>query len=513
MVLDDKESSIRHFRNRIDPVDDLFFEDELEEQGTVETVVAQMEHYITHPSDWVEDMVGIKLQPWQRDVLTDLALHRFVSVRSGHGVGKSCLMALALLWFLATHPYSLVIATAPSKEQLLDVLWRECAKWIRESSRLDEIFQWRNDCIEVKADPKEWYAVARTAAIKKSKDGGTFTVEGLQGRHSEALLYLIDEAAGVDEAVLETIEGALTTPYCYVLMAGNPNRTTGTFYKSHNEERHLWKTHHVNSEDCDNCERAYVSRMLTKCHGNREHPLYLIRVRGEFPPATFNQLYPLRDIVRCQSLQFSVPAIAPVRIGIDPARFGDDATCFCVTQGDDEIIHLRMDLFNQLNTMEIAGYAVNYIREYKPVSVRIDEIGMGAGVIDRLHELGFTQVIGVNSSAKPETRKDPSEPEYLNLRSQLNWNLARLIQTDKIQLLNDDFLTAEMLPITYKFTSDGKIQIKSKDDMKADGHDSPNRTDALALAVAKVTKLITRKTAKVSSKYRSTFGTLPIFGR
>ena len=152
-----------------------------------------------------------------------------VSVRSGHGVGKSASAAWVLSWFVETHDFAKVPCTAPSSHQLRDILWGELSKWRRRADELSaqrgdhprfwlsKLFRLLTDSL---TDPgaKDWGAFARTA--KKENP------EALQGFHGAALLYIIDEASGVDESIFEAAEGALSTPGARVLMLGNPTRTT-----------------------------------------------------------------------------------------------------------------------------------------------------------------------------------------------------------------------------------------------------------------------------------------------
>src|SRR5262249_42901793 len=144
-----------------------------------------------------------------------------VTVRSGHGVGKSSCAAWVLSWFLETHDYAKVPCTAPSSSQLRDILWGELGKWRRIAderslARGDPQRFWLGSPFRLTADAltdplaRDWGAFARTARKEAP--------ESLQGFHGEHLLYIIDEASGVDEAIYEAAEGALSTPGARVLM-------------------------------------------------------------------------------------------------------------------------------------------------------------------------------------------------------------------------------------------------------------------------------------------------------
>lgn len=456
-------------------------------------------HYIDNPVDWVEDLIGIQLYDWQKDVMNALVRDRFVTVRSGHGVGKSCFSSCTALWFLCTHPFCKVICTAPTKEQLYDVLWAEASKWIRHSKKLNQLVDWQRDRIVVKTNPEEWFAIARTAEVKKLGKTGLAMAEGLQGRHAESILYILDEASGIDEVIMQTIDGALTSDDSYVLMIGNPTRTSGTFYDSFHTKRHLWTPFHVNSEDSKQVSKRWVQRMLEK-YGSRDHMLYKIKVRGEFPDASDNAVFGLSAIEDAQNSQLTHTVYDPVEIGVDVARYGSNKTVFAVKRGPSII---KIDSYTQLSTMETAGRCVQYIREYKPYAMKIDANGVGAGVYDRLQEMKFKEVIPVYNGNSPE-----DDVLFVNVRAETYWNLRNLLEQRQLKLPGvktqaGEQLVEEMTGITYKVNSKGKILIESKEDMMARGIKSPDALDAVVLACMQAQR----------RKQKTRFSNVSFFGR
>src|SRR5262249_39784747 len=147
--------------------------------------------------------------------------------------------------------------TAPTAHQLSDVLWGEIAKWHR---RLREPFRsWirvKADRVELVSAPGESFAVARTARKEEP--------EALQGFHSENMLFLIDEASGVDDIVFEVGEGAMSTAGAKTLMTGNPTRPSGYFHQAFHGFRARWRTMRVNAEDCALVAPAFVEDMAAK---------------------------------------------------------------------------------------------------------------------------------------------------------------------------------------------------------------------------------------------------------
>jgi hypothetical protein len=167
---------------------------------------------------------------------------------------------------------------------------------------------------------------------------------------------------------------------------------------------------------------------------------------------------------------------APIHIGVDVARFGTDRTVICVRQGNHVI---ALNQHQKLNTMRTTGLVVDAIHKYNPQSVRIDEIGIGAGVLDRLHELNHTRVEGINVGNKA------TDPEhFFNLRSELYDNLRARFEEGLIKIPNDDDLIGQLATIRVEYTSRGQLKVEPKETIRRRSLPSPDKADALLLAFA-----------------------------
>ena len=154
-----------------------------------------------NPLIFVRDVLGATPEPWQAEALEAVGKHDRVSIRSGHGVGKTTLEAWLILWFLLTRQNCKIPVAANSQDQLRDTIWPEIAKWHRQlPDALKAMIDVQAERIVVVHDPEGAFAVRRTA----SKDNP----EALQGFHAEHLLFLIDEASGIDDIVFEVGMGA-----------------------------------------------------------------------------------------------------------------------------------------------------------------------------------------------------------------------------------------------------------------------------------------------------------------
>ncbi|HEX2615245.1 MAG TPA: hypothetical protein VHL10_07115 [Nitrososphaera sp.] len=152
--------------------------------------------------------------------------------------------------------------------------------------------------------------------------------------------------------------------------------------------------------------------------------------------------------------------------------------------------------------METTGRIVDLINELNPASVRIDAIGIGAGVYDRLKELGFRNIVPIVSGSKAS-----NPAKFINLRAEMHWNLRILLQSGEFKIPDDDNFVAEASPITYKILSSGKIQIESKDDLLERGFASPDHVDSAVMTCTDPEQYIPRV------PHRAYFGSIPFMGR
>lgn len=161
-------------------------------------------------------------------------------------------------------------------------------------------------------------------------------------------------------------------------------------------------------------------------------------------------------------------------IGVDVAIGDSDKTAIIRRKGR---VAYNLETFSNLNTMEIAGLLKHVIERERPHRMYIDCIGVGAGVVDRLREHNFYFVEGVNVARSPN-QKD----RFRNLRAEL-WSEMRdwLAQEMPVQIPDNDTLHGDLTNLGYKYDSSGRLQIESKDDLKARGMPSPDTADALAL--------------------------------
>ena len=440
------------------------------------------------PAGFAAEVLGANPTDQQIEAGLALVARRRVSIRSGHGTGKSTFMAWCILWFLSSYFPAKVPATAPTSHQLDDVLWAELAMWHRKMQErmpgLASQFSWSQGAYRMASAPLESFAVARTSRPEKP--------EALQGFHAEHILFLIDEASGVAENVFEVAEGALSTAGAFVVMAANPTRQSGYFYDSHHRMRASWAALHWSGLDSPLVSKEYVANMLKK-YGERS-PVYKVRVLGDFIGAV-DGVISLELCEAARVREVGPIAGAPIIWGVDVARFGDDSSALAKRRGNHQIEPIR-EWWGQ-DTMQTVGIIKaewDAIEEPqgKPDVINVDVIGIGAGVVDRLKELGLpVKGINVAESEAVNSRKDK---HFNRLRDELWWHGREWLEALDCHLADDDETIAELTTPTYTMLSNGKIQVERKDELKARGVKSPNRADAWLLTFAKtVGSRVTRK--------------------
>ena len=420
--------------------------------------------YARAPIAFVREVLHQEPDAWQIEALRAVARgHTRIAIRSGHGVGKSCLAAWLVTWFANTRaPFKCAI-TAPSAPQMFDVLWPELVKWFQLlPDGWKSLWDITSDHITLRAD-RECFITARTSRPDKP--------EAMAGLHSANILLVADEASGIDEAVYEAAGGSMSSPGAVTVLIGNPTRSSGTFWRAHMLERDRWFTLKVSSADSKRVTPNFVAEMAQR-YGTDSNA-YRVRVLGEFPIADADTLIAASLVddamVRDVALDLSHPEIW----GVDVARFGNDASVLIKRRGS--VVPEMPRRWRNFDTMQLAGAlkAEYDAQQVKPALIIIDVIGIGAGVVDRLHEQNLP-ILGVNVAEVASTTG-----RYARLRDELWVRCREWLETRSVRLPRDDQLRDDLVAPRYAFLSDGRMQIESKNLMRARGLASPDSADAL----------------------------------
>ena len=427
---------------------------------------------------------------WQREVLRDIGEHikqnngkidfnvLRMAVSSGRGIGKSALVSWLVIWMLSTRIGSTTIVSANSETQLRSVTWAEITKWLALSLN--------SHWFEVSATrvmPAKWLTELVERDLKKGTrywgvEGRLWSEENpdaYAGVHNfDGVMLIFDEASGISDAIWAVAAGFFTenTPNRFWMAFSNPRRNTGYFYEAFNAKRDFWRNKVVDARSVEGTDKAVYEQIIQE-YGPDSVQAH-VEVYGEFPSAGDDQFIPVYLVDDATQRPRYKDATAPIIIGVDPARFGADATVIAVRQGRDLNLIKR---YRGDDTMEIVGRVIEAIEEFNPTLVVIDEGGLGAGIVDRLKEQRYKQVKGVNfgnKSTKPIMYGNKRAEMWGNMRE---WLKTASVPTDK--LLKSDLTSPKVKP-----DSKGTIFLEGKKEMKARGLASPDAADAIAVTFA-----------------------------
>lgn len=439
--------------------------------------------YRDHPVLFVREVLGANPLPWQEDFLRAVARgERRISVRAGHGVGKSTVCSWALIWHMVTRYPQKSVVTAPTAAQLFDALYSELKSWINKLPPiLKDLFEVFSDRINLKDAPESSFISARTSSSERP--------EALAGVHSENVLLIVDEASAVPEAVFEAAAGSMSGHSATTILISNPTRNSGLFYKTHHELASDWFRLHVSCINIPLVSSDFV-RQIEATYG-RDSNAFRIRVLGEFAIADDDTLI-AADLVDAAMSRDITQGDETMVYGLDVARFGTDRTALCKRRGN---VVIEIKHWGGLDLMQTVGAVVNEAKTDNPEEICVDTIGLGSGVADRLREQGFN-VRDVNVS-----ESSAMNPNANKLRDELWLSVKDWLATRAVKLPKDDTLRHELVAPRYNFTSSGKVVVESKDSMKRRGMRSPDLADALCLTFASNAALVGgRGTSWVSGK-------------
>lgn len=429
--------------------------------------IAFIERYERDPVGFVENVLEAKPLPWQKDFLQAIARgERRISVRAGHGVGKSTACSWALIWHMTTRYPQKSVVTAPTSAQLFDALYSELKTWINKLPPvLRESFDVFSDRVVLKGAPESSFISARTSSTERP--------EALAGVHSEHVLLVVDEASAVPEQVFEAAAGSMSGHSASTILISNPTRNSGLFYKTHHDLASDWYRMHVSCLNIPLVSADFVAQI--KATYGEESNAFRIRVLGEFAQADDDTLIPAELVDGAISRDVATSGSEPLVFGVDVARFGSDRTALVKRKGN---VVLEVKSWGGLDTMQVVGAIVNEAKLDKPDEICVDTIGLGSGVADRLREMGHN-VRDVNVS-----ESSAMNPNANKLRDELWLSVKDWLATKSVRLPADDQLRHELVAPRYSFTSSGKVVVESKDSMRKRRMRSPDLADALCLTFA-----------------------------
>lgn len=436
-----------------------------------------LDDYAKNSRRFVREVLNVTPEPWQDDLLEqyDLGTRR-ISVRSGHGVGKSTVLAWIMIHHLLCRFPQKTVVTAPTSAQLWDALWAEFKGWISKlPPHLLALLDVKQERVEHKGAPTESFTTARTSRAEQP--------EALQGIHSANVLLIADEASGVPEQVFEAAGGSMSGHNAITILTGNPVRGSGYFFDTHTKLATTWWIRKVSCLESRFVSKDFIADMKRRYGENSN--AYRVRVLGEFPMADDDTVIPFELVEAAKHRDVDVQRTAGIIWGVDCARFGSNRSTLAKRRGNKLMEKIKW--WRALDTMQLAGRIKHEYDTtppgFRPSVICVDVIGVGAGVVDRLREFGLP-VRGINVSESPALGE-----KYRNLRAELWFKALEWFQRRDCSLPQDDDLCDELVCVKYKFQEqNGKLIIESKDDIvkrgAIRGNESPDLADAFVLTFA-----------------------------
>lgn len=441
------------------------------------------------PAWWIREVLGH--EPWQKqvDIFESVRDNRVTAVKSCHGAGKSFSAAAIALWYLYTHRPAIVLTTAPTDRQVKGILWKEI-RMSHQRARYPLGGQLLTQ--ELKLEPN-WFAWGFTAP--------DYDPDRFQGFHEIYLLVVVDEASGVSEEIYEGIDGVLTSDESRLLMIGNPTNPSGRFAR---EFRTAGTSKiSISAFDSPNFTKFGITEpdILTNTWDEKiitelpapflvtprwvaeqvkrgwttDSPLYRSKVLAQFPEQSDDTLIPLHWVEAAVGRDLA--ASGPTELGVDVARYGSDQSVIVKRKGP--VVEI-LKTIQKSDLMELTGQVIQAIRSTGATMTKIDSVGIGAGVYDRLNEQDFT-VLEMQAGGQSSDRD-----QFVNARAEWYWGLRERFDpiTAAISIPDDDELISQLANIRYKINSRGQVLIESKDEMKKRGLKSPDKADAVMLVFA-----------------------------
>lgn len=469
--------------------------------------------YARDPVGFSRDILGF--DPWgrQREVMRAVVKHSLVSVRSGHRVGKSWLVGALALWFYSSFPDARVICTAPTSTSVQGIVWRAIRQLHATSGRCFKCASAEQSgptpcphSTPVDGTPALRAGTGLVSADFREIRGFTARdVEAITGVAGANLLFIMDEAAGVADTIYEGLEGNRAGwteekgVMVRMILIGNPTRTTGEFYDSHEHPRKKEVYHRIaiSSRESPNVVQQrsvipglathyWVEQMIAKY--GEDSAFVKVRVDGEFPIGEDGKAFSIALITEAEERWPEVEAVGVLQIGLDPAGESGtgDETAMVARRGS-KIVALRRfrGLTEQDHGVHLLGL-VEELREHprERALVAIDSEGkIGWDVYTYLR--GLSSRVGATFELHRVRASDRAIREPLTfdrVRDELAHTLWVWLR-DGGALIEDEQLEAELHALEWDRGVAGRLKVTAKKAIRKALGRSPDSYDALALSV------------------------------
>lgn len=480
-------------------------------------------------ADWnrfVRDVLDVRLDREQQDILSSVQFNPRTSVASGTARGKDFVAACAAVSFLYLTPRwntkrqlienTKVALTAPTDRQVRNIMMPEVSRLYNRAKQRGITLPGRLTTSDIRTNNDEWFLTGFKADEHNH--------EAWSGFHAVHTMFVITEATGIGDDTFAAIEGNLQGD-SRILLVFNPNTPVGYAARSQRGDR--WQKFRLNSLTAPNVvERRLIipgqvdydwviDKIQQWCmpirpeerqqelddfefegQWYRPEDLFRKKVLGKFPKVADDVLIPQQWIEAAQERWLERSGREPLDIsneirmlGVDVAGMGRDSTCFCERIGRYVAPLSARNSGGQADHMAVAGEVVQRRRHHPKMVASIDTIGEGAGVYSRCIEQDDRRFIISCKYSEGAKRNDrdltdiTGQHRFVNMRAYLFWCVRDWLdpKNDTGAMLPPDAqLLEEATEIRWSFRSDGRIIIEPKEDIKERLGRSPDKFDALA---------------------------------
>ena len=399
------------------------------------------------------------------------------STASGHGIGKSVLVAFLVNWLMSTRRDAKGTVTANTFQQLKTKTWATIQTWTKRS--ITKHWFEVTDLSLYRIGYKEsWFCTPQSCDEKNS--------EAFAGQHNatSTSFYIFDEASAVPNPTWDVAEGGLTDGEPMIFAFGNPTRSQGKFFEvTFGRDRHRWRTRSIDSRDCQFSNKELIKEWIED--KGEDSDFVRVRVKGIPPNASDAQFIDNARVSAAQKRDFVVLADEPLVAGVDMAWGGSDDNVVRFRRGRDarSIKPIRIPgektRTPDVMVVKLAEVLNADYNGRKVHTMFVDSAGIAGPVVQRLRELGHKNVHEINFGAdSPDIGNKYRYYRDFMWASMKDWLVSGAIDADPQ-------LEADLVGPGYFLDKATRLQLESKKDMKKRGVDSPDDADALALTFAR----------------------------
>lgn len=397
-----------------------------------------------------------------------------MAVSSGHGIGKSVLVAWLVNWIMSTRPHCQGTVTANTFTQLETKTWASIQRWTKLCLTAPWFTVVSNRMYH-SSFKESWFCAPQSCREENS--------EAFAGQHAadSTSFYINDEDSAVPDKIHEVEEGGLTDGEPMQFLFGNATRTSGSFHAAcFGALRNRYITEIVDSRDSRFTNKAQIAEWIQDY--GEESDFVRVRVRGLPPAASDLQYIDSARIFGAQQREIYRLGDESLVCGLDVARGGGDDCVFRFRSGTDarSIASLRVPGEQARDSMRLVTLAADVLgREYGGRTVTmlfVDGTGIGGPIVDRLRQMGHRNVMEVQFGGQSP------DPKFANMRAFMWGQMREWLTRGAID--KSPQLEMDLGGPGYFHDKQDRLVLESKEQMKARGVDSPDDGDALALTFA-----------------------------